>query len=89
MPSFSEDRLAALKKEYALAAREPSNQRHGSRRLSANGCSRRGGQAPPAQRTRGFAGRGRTIGKLRGCTKNEATPTTKARRRVEIAAPRD
>jgi predicted TIM-barrel fold metal-dependent hydrolase len=29
MPAFSEDRFAALKKEYALAAREPSNLRYG------------------------------------------------------------
>lgn len=29
MPAFSEDRLAALKTEYALAAREPSNLRYG------------------------------------------------------------
>ena len=29
MPAFSEDRLAALKNQYALAAREPSNLRYG------------------------------------------------------------
>jgi hypothetical protein len=29
MPAFSEDRFAALKKEYTLAAREPSNLRYG------------------------------------------------------------
>ena len=29
MPAFSEDRLAALKNEYALAAEEPSNLRYG------------------------------------------------------------
>jgi hypothetical protein len=29
MPAFSEDRLAALKNEYALAAKEPSNLRYG------------------------------------------------------------
>jgi hypothetical protein len=29
MPAFSEDRLAALKNEYALAAGEPSNLRYG------------------------------------------------------------
>jgi uncharacterized protein len=29
MPAFSEDRFAALKKEYAIAAREPSNLRYG------------------------------------------------------------
>ena len=29
MPSFSEDRLAALKGEYELAAKEPSNLRYG------------------------------------------------------------
>src|SRR5437762_4739590 len=29
MPGFSEDRFAALKKDYALAAREPSNLRYG------------------------------------------------------------
>jgi hypothetical protein len=29
MPAFSEDRLASLKNEYALAAKEPSNRRYG------------------------------------------------------------
>ena len=29
MPAYSEDRLAALKSEYDLAAREPSNLRYG------------------------------------------------------------
>jgi hypothetical protein len=29
MPAFSEDRFAALKKEYTLAASEPSNLRYG------------------------------------------------------------
>lgn len=29
MPAFSEDRLASLKNEYALAAKEPSNLRYG------------------------------------------------------------
>jgi hypothetical protein len=29
MPAYSEDRFAALKKEYALAAAEPSNLRYG------------------------------------------------------------
>ena len=29
MPTFSEDRLGALKSEYELAAREPSNLRYG------------------------------------------------------------
>ena len=29
MPTFSEDRLATLKNEYALAAKEPSNLRYG------------------------------------------------------------
>src|SRR5258705_11196932 len=29
MPTFSEDRLAALKSEYELAAKEPSNLRYG------------------------------------------------------------
>src|SRR5260370_1055895 len=29
MPAFTEDRFAALKKEYALAAMEPSNLRYG------------------------------------------------------------
>jgi hypothetical protein len=29
MPTFSEDRLAGLKSEYALAAKEPSNLRYG------------------------------------------------------------
>ena len=29
MPAFSEDRLAALKNEYALAAKKPSNLRYG------------------------------------------------------------
>jgi hypothetical protein len=29
MPAFSEDRLAALKHEYTLAAKEPSNLRYG------------------------------------------------------------
>jgi hypothetical protein len=29
MPAFSEDRLAALKNEYASAAGEPSNLRYG------------------------------------------------------------
>ena len=29
MPTFSEDRLATLKNEYALAANEPSNMRYG------------------------------------------------------------
>ena len=29
MPAFSEDRLAVLKSEYALAAEEPSNLRYG------------------------------------------------------------
>jgi hypothetical protein len=29
MPAFSEDRFAALKKDYALAAAEPSNLRYG------------------------------------------------------------
>ena len=29
MPTFSEDRLAALKGEYELAAKEPSNLRYG------------------------------------------------------------
>jgi uncharacterized protein len=29
LPTFSEDRLAALKSEYTLAAKEPSNLRYG------------------------------------------------------------
>ena len=29
MPAFSEDRFAALKKDYTFAAREPSNLRYG------------------------------------------------------------
>jgi len=29
MPTFSEDRLAALKSEYELASKEPSNLRYG------------------------------------------------------------
>jgi uncharacterized protein len=29
MPAYSEDRLASLKKEYTLAAKEPSNLRYG------------------------------------------------------------
>jgi uncharacterized protein len=29
MPAFSEDRLAALKNEYASAAKKPSNLRYG------------------------------------------------------------
>ena len=29
MPEFSEDKLAKLKNEYELAAREPSNVRYG------------------------------------------------------------
>ena len=29
MPTFSEDRLAALKSQYELAAKEPSNLRYG------------------------------------------------------------
>ena len=29
MPSYSEDRLAALKREYEFAAKEPSNLRYG------------------------------------------------------------
>jgi hypothetical protein len=29
MPTFSEDRLGALKSEYELAAKEPSNLRYG------------------------------------------------------------
>jgi len=29
MPTFSEDRLAALKNEYAQAAKQPSNLRYG------------------------------------------------------------
>jgi len=29
MPTYSEDRLAALKSQYELAAREPSNLRYG------------------------------------------------------------
>jgi hypothetical protein len=29
MPAFSEDRLAALKNEYTLGAKEPSNLRYG------------------------------------------------------------
>jgi len=29
MPAFSEDRLASLKNEYALAANKPSNLRYG------------------------------------------------------------
>jgi hypothetical protein len=29
LPAYSEDRFAALKKEYALAAVEPSNLRYG------------------------------------------------------------
>jgi hypothetical protein len=29
MPSYSEDRLAALKSDYELAAKEPSNLRYG------------------------------------------------------------
>ena len=34
MPAFSEDRLAALKNEYALAANEPSNLRYGYARAA-------------------------------------------------------
>ena len=34
MPAFSEDRLATLKNEYELAAREPSNLRYGYVRAS-------------------------------------------------------
>jgi hypothetical protein len=29
MPAYSEDRLAALKRDYELAAKEPSNLRYG------------------------------------------------------------
>jgi hypothetical protein len=29
MPAYSEDRLASLKQEYAMAALEPSNLRYG------------------------------------------------------------
>jgi hypothetical protein len=29
MPSYSEDRLASLKQQYELAAKEPSNLRYG------------------------------------------------------------
>jgi len=54
MPAFSEDRLASLKNEYALAAKEPSNLRYGYVRcVNVQRRRRRSGQTSPARSTRG------------------------------------